>query len=149
MAVFDSNCPLYFDISERDMFAHWLKHQADSRAEYKSPTYANAIYDEYVVIENEDAMIVGCGGFYVNQTETEARLAWGMIHSDFHGQGYGTALYEQRKHCIQAKWPGISICLGTSQHTFPFYEKMGFRVVSFEKSGYGAEIDKYEMEAGK
>lgn len=146
MAVFDSNCPHFFDISERDMFARWLQHQTDDSTGYKSPTYENSISDVYVVIENEDAMIVGCGGYYVNDMKTEARLAWGMIHANFHGQGFGTALYEHRKRGIQSKWPGVSICLGTSQHTFPFYEKIGFHVVSFEKSGYGAEIDKYEME---
>jgi GNAT superfamily N-acetyltransferase len=145
LSIFRSNCPLYFDESEYELFDRWLHHQHSDDINYQSPTYTNSEKDAYYVIENADNMVIGCGGFYVLKNTKEARLAWGMVHSAFHGQGYGTALFNHRKFAIENEWPGYSITLGTSQHTYGFYEKMGLFVISMEKSGYGPDLDKYDM----
>src|SRR4051812_34614007 len=120
--IFQSNYPKFFDESELSLFINWLDHQ-DGRRGYKSPTYSNAERDEYFVVELPERGVVGCGGFYIAKDKNEARLAWGMIHSDFHKKGYGTALYHYRKEMIRKDWPGHLIVLGTSQHTCSFYEK--------------------------
>lgn len=145
LAVFRSNCPLYFDESEYLLFAQWLDHQGNSEMGYQSPTYANTVQDCYYVVELPEIGIVGCGGFYIQNEPQEARLAWGMIHSSFHKQGYGTHLYKHRYHAIQLHWPNHQLTLGTSQHTFAFYEKMGFTVVDTIPSGYGEDLDRYDM----
>ena len=75
MAVFDSNLPLYFDDSERDMFSNWLAHCGNNAFEYKSPTYSNAEFDSYEVVEDETEKIVGCGGYYICKDLLEARMA--------------------------------------------------------------------------
>lgn len=146
MEVFDSNCPAYFDIAERTMFDKWLDHQADNKNGYSSPTYNNADKDAYYVVEVAGKGVIGCGGFYIVHEGKEARLAWGMIHADFHKQGYGKALYHHRQQIINNDWPGYKITLGTSQHTFPFYEKMGMKVMATFPKGYGEELDRYDME---
>jgi [ribosomal protein S18]-alanine N-acetyltransferase len=146
--VFRSNCPKYFDESEFELFARWLDHQAGEGG-YSSPTYSNSIHDAYFVVEIPDAGVVGCGGFYIQETPPEARLAWGMIHSEFHGEGFGTAIYKYRKKIIHEKWPGFVITLGTSQHTFAFYKKMGLNVTAIIPSGYGPQFDRYDMVEGK
>ena len=64
MAVFDSNLPLYFDDTERAQFAGWLEHCGNNALEYKSPTYSNAEFDSYEVVEDEQGKIVGCGGIH-------------------------------------------------------------------------------------
>lgn len=143
MAVFDSNCPHYFDPTERAMFEKWLDHQS-SDFNYKSPTYTNSVCDAYYVIQLEDC-IAGCGGFYVNDELKEVRLAWGMIDSNFHNKGLGTVLFLHRKEAAQAQWKGYTLNLGTSQHTYSFYEKMGFKIIEIEPKGYGEELDRIEM----
>jgi len=72
-------------------------------------------------------------------------LSWGMIHRDFHRMGYGTILYDYRKEMIQKDWPDHILTLGTSQHTFSFYQKVGMKVVATGKSGYGDDLDRYDM----
>lgn len=143
--VFNSNCPKFFDKDELPMFLNWLEHQGSESAVYNSPTYTNSEKDEYSVIELPDTGIIGCGGYYIVKEENEARLAWGMIHSNFHRKGYGTLLYNYRKDIIERDWPRHTLTLGTSQHTYLFYEKMGMRVTDTIKSGYGADLDRYDM----
>jgi len=142
--IFKSNYPKYFDKSELDLFGQWLDHQG-SGAAYQSPTYTNSEKDAYYVIELPDAGVIGCGGFYIAKDQKEVRLAWGMIHSDFHKKGYGTALFKYRKDIIEKNWPGHVLTMGTSQHTYAFYEKMGLSVTETIKSGYGADLDRYDM----
>jgi [ribosomal protein S18]-alanine N-acetyltransferase len=146
MAVFDSNLPLYFDHSERPQFVTWLEHCGNNALEYKSPTYSNAEFDSYEVVEDETEKIVGCGGYYICKDLSEARMAWGMIHSGYHGKGIGTLLFQSREEELSIKYPKHIITLGTSQHTFRFYERMGMCVLDIIKSGYGAEIDQYNMQ---
>lgn len=144
--IFDSNCPKFFDIAERNPFINWLDHQGDKNIKYESPAYKNVETDGYYVIEAPDSSIIGCGGFYILSNTKEARLAWGMIHADYHKQGLGTALYNYRKEVIHKYWPQHTITLGTSQHTYSFYKKMGLNVTETRKAGYGADLDRYDME---
>lgn len=146
MAVFDSNLPLYFDHSERPQFATWLEHCGNNAIEYKSPTYSNSEFDSYEVVENQAGQIVGCGGYYICKDLLEARLAWGMIHSENHGKGIGTLLFQSREEELSIKYPKHIITLGTSQHTFHFYEKMGMRVIDIIPNGYGENLHQYNME---
>jgi len=146
MAVFDSNLPLYFDHSERAQFASWLEHCGNNAFEYQSPTYSNAEFDSYEVVENQEGQIVGCGGYYICKDLLEARLAWGMIHSGNHGKGIGTLLFQTRELEISKCYPNHRITLGTSQHTFHFYEKMGMEVIDIIPNGYGKNLDQINME---
>jgi [ribosomal protein S18]-alanine N-acetyltransferase len=143
--VFQSNYPKFFDKEELKLFANWLDHQVSQGPIYKSPTYTNSEKDAYYVVELPTIGVIGCGGFYIIKDINEARLAWGMIHSNFHKQGYGKALYLYRKEIIIKNWPNHTITLGTSQHTYAFYEKMGMNVTATIKSGYGADLDRYDM----
>ena len=143
--IFRSNSPKFFDKSELGLFINWLDHQAGNRSAYQSPTYSESEKDAYFVVEIPAGGIVGCGGFYIVKDKNEARLAWGMIHSDYHHQGYGTALYNYRKEIIKMEWPNHRMVLGTSQHTYSFYEKMGMRINTKIKSGYGPDLDRYDM----
>jgi [ribosomal protein S18]-alanine N-acetyltransferase len=138
--IFKSNCPKFFDKSELDLFVNWLDHQVS-----ETPTYSNSEKDAYYVIEIPEAGIIGCGGFYIVKDLKEARLAWGMIHSGFHKQGFGTAIYNFRKDIIKKNWPAHMLTLGTSQHTYSFYQKMGMNVTAMIRSGYGADLDRYDM----
>ncbi len=107
--------------------------------------YKNTSIETYRVIENEAGELVGCGGYYLNLDQTEARFAWGMIKRDQHLKGYGTAIAEFRVQEIQFNHPSAEITLGTSQHTFEFYMGLGFDVLNIIPSGFAPNLDKYEM----
>lgn len=143
--VFNSNCPKFFDKSELELFNKWLDHQVSENPIYQSPAYFNSEKDDYYVVVLPQAGVIGCGGYYILKDQKEARLAWGMIHSSYHKRGYGTALYKHRKEIINKHWPDHVITLGTSQHTYPFYEKMGMNVTASIKAGYGPELDRFDM----
>jgi ribosomal-protein-alanine N-acetyltransferase len=143
--IFQSNYPKFFDKGELSPFINWLDHQIGKGTAYKSPTYTTSEKDAYFVVELPGTGVIGCGGFYIVKDKKEARLAWGMIHSDFHKRGYGTALYNYRREIIKKEWPDHLMVLGTSQHTYSFYEKMGMTITANIKSGYGPDLDRYDM----
>jgi ribosomal protein S18 acetylase RimI-like enzyme len=68
-----------------------------------------------------------------------------MIDAKFHRKGFGTALYNYRNDIIKSDWPNHVLTLGTSQHTYSFYVKMGLTVTAILKSGYGEDLDRYDM----
>ena len=139
LEIFKSNCPLYFTPEEFEPFTKFLDNLG------MAPIYGNSEADYFYVIEDRDR-ITGCGGFYKIKNENKARYAWGMIHNDCHKMKYGTILNDFRVGRIHELYPNALITLGTSQHTFGFFQKMGFKVTGITKDGYGEGMDDYEME---
>ena len=141
IGIFKSNCPKFFDETELIPFIEWLEKQGSGKTALEI-----SLKDCYYVIELPDQEIVACGGFYILKEVEEARLAWGMIHSGFHRKGFGTLLYNYRFDKIRNDWPQHRITLGTSQHTYTFYEKMGMKVIGNVPKGYGEQLDRFDME---
>ncbi len=141
LSIFDSNCPHYFAVAEREAFEHWLVCQGKTLEN----AYKNTSVETYFVIENEEGELVGCGGYYLNLNQTEARFAWGMIRKERQHQGIGTYMARQRIEEIKRTYPLVEITLATSQHTHQFYARMGFEVLEIIPSGLAPNLDKYEM----
>lgn len=131
LAVFRSNLPKYFAPEELPLFTDWLDR----------PELA-----DYYVLEAA-GKVAGCGGFYALPEQKLANLAWGMIHAAYHGRGYGRQLTAFRLALMRERYPGYALRLSTSQHTFGFYEKQGYRIVEVIRHGFGEGLDKYIMEA--
>jgi N-acetylglutamate synthase-like GNAT family acetyltransferase len=128
LAVFDSNTPKFFRSHERRDFEEFLDGPGCS----------------YFVMEH-DAAIVGCGGYFVTEEKTLARLVWGMVRHDLQRQGLGRFLLLFRLREI-AKAGGVQmVCLDTSQNTAVFFESQGFKVRRVTKDGYAARLDRVEM----
>ena len=134
--IFKSNCPEYLDPREFAQFESFLD---------------SDVLENYFVIEDHGE-IVGCGGFDIYQKKNEGRLTWGLVHKNYHKKGYGKALFEFRfreiRKALQKK-KNIHISLETSQKTYRFFEKLGFKVIDIAKDFYGKELDKYTMELKK
>ena len=130
LAIFRSNLPKYFAPEELPLFTSWLD----------KPDLA-----DYYVLEVA-GKVVGCGGFYALPEQQLANLAWGMIHAEYHGRGYGRQLTDYRLQQMRERYPGYRLQLSTSQHTFGFYEKQGYVVLEVIKNGFGEGLDKYIME---
>tara|TARA_B100000003_G_C10888356_1_gene354141 strand:- start:537 stop:1010 length:474 start_codon:yes stop_codon:yes gene_type:complete len=89
--------------------------------------------------------LVACGGYGINDSQTKADLSWGLVHRKNHSQGIGSYLLRFRIENIKKKYPSVNIHLDTSQHTYKFFERFGFKVRKISKDGYGEGLDMYDM----
>lgn len=135
LRIYDSNCPKYFLPEERPDFVAWLnKHEAQP----------------FWVVEHEGS-IIGCGGVFLSQPSDpvdfadEVGFAWGMVERSRHRQGFGKALTQHRLHYLNQHHPNRPIVLRTSQHVYPFFQKLGFVVHQMLPNGFGQNMDKYIM----
>lgn len=137
LEIYQSNCPQYFLEKETEDFIDWLSKTKEH---------------PYWVME-EHSQIVGCGGIYNAKptdkikpdVENEVGFAWGMIHQKFHKRGYGKQLSLFRINYLENHYPNRPIVLRTSQHTYQFFQKIGFETLKLEENGFGGGLDKYIM----
>ncbi|MGL4610950.1 MAG: GNAT family N-acetyltransferase [Trueperaceae bacterium] len=125
LELFRSNTPKFFTSNEEAEFSNYLDDNPD----------------EYFVLEHPD--MIGCGGYGV-EGET-AYLAWGMVHNTQHGTGAGKRLLLERLNLIVKRSDIKEIILDMSQHTFGFFEKLGFVVQKITQHGYGENLHRYDM----
>jgi ribosomal-protein-alanine N-acetyltransferase len=143
LRIFDSNTPKYFDPAERAFLENWLTGKDEKRNSYKD----NRAEHFYVLEVKEE--VIACGGFYIPNSKPVGNMVWGMVHSSLHKKGYGRALFNYRVQEIQSLYPDCSIILDTSQHTYLFFEKLGFKVTEIQKDAYGPGLDRYDMVLNK
>lgn len=130
IAIFESNQPKYFAPEERQLFIDWLD---------------NGTAADYYVVES-NGQIIACGGIYLDQRNNEGGLSWGMVHAAWHKQGIGKQFAQHRIELLKTTYPARVYRIETSQHTAPFYEKLGFKTVEITKDGFGDGLDKYNMQ---
>ena len=128
MEIIQSNTPKYILPFEHLTFTDYLLR--------KNKTY---------FVFFKENVLVACGGYGLNKTKTKAGLSWGLVHRRYHKQGYGSHSIKYRLHHIKSIYQDIEIHLGTSQHTYLFFEKFGFIIKQITKNGYGEGLDKYDM----
>ncbi len=127
--LFDLNTPLYFDHSEKIGLIHYLENEVE----------------EYFVVELEGE-IVGAGGINYELQDRAAVISWDMIDPRQHGKGIGRKLTKHRIEHINTMNEIDTIVVRTSQHTFLFYEKMGFKLMKVKKDYWAEGFDLYYME---
>ena len=127
--LFKSNVPNFFDPSEEILFNHYL--QKDNV--------------NYFLLFNSNNQLMAAGGYELEKTLNTIALTWGMVHIRYHKKGYGKSLVEFRLKSIANYYPQFDVVLNTSQKTFRFYEKLGFKLVSIKKDYYGVGLDRYDM----
>lgn len=130
LAIFQSNWPKYFADHELKLFERWLN-------DYH-------LRDYYVVAQS--GKLIACGGVYLDERYDKASLSWGMVHQQYHGEGVGRKFTEFRLQEIQRLFPNKGCMIETSQHTYKFYEKLGFQTQEITPNGFGEGLDKYYME---
>jgi ribosomal-protein-alanine N-acetyltransferase len=134
--IFKTNMPDFFESSELPQFETWLD------KEIKKEHPENLVY--YYVLETS-GKVIGCGGFYLNPERKQAGMIWGMVSRAYHGNGFGKRLLEFRMQKIKSLGPQAQIMLDTSQYSYPFFEKMGFKLTTITKDFYGKGLDRYDM----
>ncbi|MCJ7935961.1 MAG: GNAT family N-acetyltransferase [Chryseobacterium sp.] len=129
LEIFKSNLPKFFAYEELHLFEQFLDED---------------IHENYYVVYHDNELIA-CGGIFLNEKTKEGGLAWGMVHSKYHRKGFGKLFTEYRINLLKKVYPGKIYRIETSQHTAPFYEKMGFITENIVINGFAKGIDKYIM----
>lgn len=137
--LFESNCPPFFDPAELNDLKNWLQGFDESYNPYSTSA------GNYFYVAKVEGQMVGCAGFYILKYKATANMMWGMIDRKEHGKGYGKSLFQFRVEEIRRSFPEHRITLDTSQHTFRFFEKLGFKIVKITPNGYGEGLDRYDM----
>src|SRR5690606_24768033 len=119
LAIFDSNVPESFTVTERAEFAAFLDN----------------LPGPYFVVVDEFGRSVACGGYAVNPGTTCADLCWGMVARDRQREGIGRLLTDVRMLRIKADPTVTEVLLRTSQEASPFYERIGFVVEAVRQNG--------------
>jgi len=122
------NTPRYFDSSEETELIKYLDGE---------------IEDYYVVELNNN--IIGCGGINYEPESNSAIISWDIIHPNYQGKGIGKELLEFRINKIKEKKEYAQIIVRTSQFTFKFYEKAGFKLIESVNNYWAKGIDLYYM----
>ncbi len=128
MLIFETNTPEFFAKKERLLFKNYL---IKNKINY------------YLLFEKN--ILISSGGFGLNTQTKSVDLTWGMTHLKFQKRGFGTKLLNFRIRKITEKFPNKNITLNTSQKTFKFYEKFGFKLQKISKNYYWDGLDRYDM----
>lgn len=133
--IFNSNLPKFFASDEFLLFKSYL--------ERENKTYW---------CMKKDGDIIGCGGIHmepdhsVEDNELNCPgVSWGMIHSDFHKQGYGRQLLLFRLKQLALNPDVKKIKLDTTQYNPGFFSRFGFIEISVSKNYYGPGLDSHVM----
>lgn len=133
--IFKSNIPEYFAKDELSDFQDYIKNISKTKDGWTDSFY----------ILKRDKKIVGCAGLGLNKSKKIATLSWGMVDKNYHRNGIGTQLTNYRLNLLQSYNLDLKIRLDTSQHSYLFYEKFGFKIEDIEKDGYEKGMHKYYM----
>ena len=123
------NTPQYFNFDEEKDFEFYLD---------------NYVEEYFVICQNFE--ILGCGGINYFPKQRLARLSWDIIKASAHGNGMGRKLVNHRIKLLQRNHDIDQIVVRTSQHTYKFYQKMGFELTKVEKDYWALNLDLYQME---
>lgn len=139
LRIFESNTPLFFDPSERESLVNWLQAKEEGRIAYSSN-----LAEHFYVLELE-GRVVGCAGFYIPGSGQLANMVWGMVERALHNKGLGRQLLAWRISMVQKDYPHCAIILDTTQHSFGFFERLGFQVTRITPGFYGPGLARYDM----
>lgn len=138
MDAFKTNVPKYFTLEEVNEYERFLTKLDDSEV-LDNPLY--------YVMELENRFI-GCGG--VGEKDgidgtPSITFVWGMVHNEYHKKGFGEQLLQFRLAEIKRHFPTKIVILDTTQFSYTFFEKYGFKTLKITENGYGEGMHRYDM----
>jgi ribosomal protein S18 acetylase RimI-like enzyme len=140
LAAFISNVPKYFTTQEVLDFGNFLD-RVDNQCIQDT---VGTSWTKYYVMFIDDK-VIGCGGFGDKDGTNIISLAWGLVHNEFHGMGYGKLLLEHRLKEIKIIAPNNQLVLDPTQHSFWFFEKYGFQTIKITPDYYAKDLHRYDM----
>jgi ribosomal protein S18 acetylase RimI-like enzyme len=131
--AFESNVPTYFAKEEIEEFKAFLTKLENGSIQTKF----------FVVALNDE--VIGCGGFGDKNNTSVVSLAWGLIHKNYHKQGFGEKLLRFRLERIKETVPNLPVIVDTTQFTSGFFEKFGFQTTKITNDYYADGLHRYDM----
>lgn len=128
LALFQHLVPEYFAPAEEADYRHYLNHEAEG----------------YFVAETE-GRIIAAGGLNQAPEAGVMRLAWDLVHSQCHGQGWGSQLIQHRLAQLQQRSDIHTIEVRSSQLAYRFYQRQGFTLCQVEKDYWAPGFDLYRL----
>lgn len=130
LAIFESNLPEYFSLSDRN----WLEKTLD---EPDGPSFLVTL----------DGTPAAFGGYELWDDYNKALLFWGMVARGHHGAGLGKLLlFERLLHIATAARPPTRyVTVDTSPMISPFFEHCGFELTSVWPEGYRSGATMHEL----
>ncbi len=128
LKLVQQNTPKYFAVSEEHDLENYLQNEIDL----------------YYVLE-VDGKVVGSGGINFDDSMTIAVLSWDIIDPDYQGKSFGSKLLNYRMEQINKISSVQKIIVRTSQLTYQFYEKQGFKTAEIHKDYWSKSLDMYFM----
>jgi [ribosomal protein S18]-alanine N-acetyltransferase len=125
--LFLLNTPAYFHPQE----------QADLEA------FLDSEIENYMVVVDNGQLIASGGS---NIEDGIGWLSWYIVHPEYQGRGAGRQLALQNIALLAADKRVGCFKVRTSQLVYPFYEKLGYVVITTEKDYWGQGFDLVEME---
>jgi ribosomal protein S18 acetylase RimI-like enzyme len=123
------NTPKYFSPEEEADLIHYLEHEL-----------------EYYFVIELDNQVIGSGGFNFSDDKSTGIISWDILHPDFQGRSFGSALLRYRIEQLQQFTEHRKIVVRTSQLAYKFYEKSGFRLLEIVEDYWAEGFDLYRME---
>lgn len=139
LEAFKSNIPIYFAEEEYTQFESFLD-TVNEKESTKDPDWKTYFY---VILHNNK--LIGCGGFGYKPGNNFLTLAWGLVHSAYHKQGFGKHLLLYRLQAIQQLYPDAPLYIDTTQHSRGFFEKFGFITTQITENFYAPGLHRYDM----
>jgi hypothetical protein len=133
LEIFDSNCPKYFNSSDRSDLIDFLDKYADNN--YK------------VVIQ--DKKVIGCGGHYIKHPDKLFGIAWVMFRRYSLGQKSFTkttgSFFKYILAQIENEQFDYDIVINTTQLMEKIFNRFGFITEKKIPNGFGDKLDHYVM----
>ncbi len=125
------NVPTYFDTSEVNDFESFLDHEGQ----------------RYFTLEMQGE-IVGGAGCLVERDKGIGLVRWIFFDPSHTGSGLGKAMMEHCMGVFKSEAAIRKLVVNTSQLSYRFFEKFGYKVVKVQKEYWAPGLDLYLMERG-
>ena len=137
VAILHSSVPTYTLLEEVAEYAAWLDRACVPGAE--DPC-------EYLVgAPAPGAPLVCAGGVAYAVTAPVAVLCWGIVRTDQHRRGIGSALLTTRLDRVRARGGVESVLMNTTDAAVGFFLRHGFVVTGRVKDDYGPGVDRLDL----
>ena len=129
MDLLKTNIPDFFAASEVKDLEYYLDNELE----------------QYFVYE-VNGRLVGAGGINYDEEGLEGIISWDFIHSDYHGQGFGSQLLGYRLQLLFSNEAIEKVIVRTSQFVYAYYAKFGFELLRTEHDYWAKGYHLYHME---
>lgn len=127
LALFDANCPAFFDPGERAGYIQFLELTPDG----------------YEICLDGTRMVGACG--LRPHAPDELVIRWILIAPDVQGRGIGSAMMARALDVCRTTGAHL-LHMAASHKSAPFFARFGARATATVRRGWGPDLDRVDMQ---